>query len=91
MSDEKKETEKNDLSVAEARKSNLVTFVANNLLNNVTLSQVVNIVQRVSVEDANRIVTEATPERLAEIEEAFDKAVAEAQAEAESAEEPSTS
>lgn len=90
MSDEVKDTEQNDLSAAEAKKNNLVTFVANNLLNNVTLSQVVNIVQRVSMEDANRIVTEATPERLKEIEEAWDKAVAEAQAGAESAEDVNT-
>ena len=90
MSDEVKDTEQNDLSAAEEKKNQLVTFVANNLLNNVTLSQVVNIVQRVSMEDANRIVTEATPERLKEIEEAFEKAVAEAQAEAESAEDVNT-
>tara|TARA_Y100000310_G_C20344682_1_gene651453 strand:- start:367 stop:642 length:276 start_codon:yes stop_codon:yes gene_type:complete len=90
MSDEEKDTEQNDLSAAEEKKNQLVTFVANNLLNNVTLSQVVNIVQRVSMEDANKIVTEATPERLTEIEEAYAKAVSEAQAEAESAEDVNT-
>lgn len=56
-------------------KDQLVNFVANNILNNITLNQVVTLVQQVSLRDANTIVTEADEAKLKEITTAFTDAV----------------
>jgi len=81
----------NALTAAEQKKRELVNFVANNILNSLTMNQTINVVQQVALRDANQIISEADEEKLAEIEAAFDKAVAQAsgqQAEEESAPEP---
>ena len=64
----------NDLAAAEAKKNELVNFVANNLLNGITLSQAVTVIQQVVVRDAEKLVSDASPEKLAEIEEAYAQA-----------------
>ena len=75
MSEKKSKTEstKNELTAAEEKKE-IVNFVANNMLNNITLNQVVTLVQQVVVRDANTLVTDADADKLAEIEKAFDEA-----------------
>lgn len=72
----------NELTAAEQRKSQLVNFVANNILNSLTLNQSIQVVQQVAMRDANTIVSEADEAKLQEIEEAYDKAVQGAQASA---------
>ena len=76
MSEKKSKTEstKNELTAAEEKKGEIVNFVANNMLNNITLNQVVTLVQQVVVRDANTLVTDADDDKLAEIEKAFDEA-----------------
>jgi hypothetical protein len=76
MSEKKSKTEstKNELTAAEEKKGEIVNFVANNMLNNITLNQVVTLVQQVVVRDANTLVTDADADKLAEIEKAFDEA-----------------
>ena len=64
-----KADEANALAAAEAKKNELVQFVANNIINTLTLSQTVTLIQQVSLRDANTIVSEADEEKLAEIEE----------------------
>ena len=78
-----KETTKNELAEAEAKKNELVNFVANNMLNNITLNQVVTLVQQVVVRDANSLVTDADDDKLAEIEGALAAAKTAAEAPAE--------
>jgi Mg/Co/Ni transporter MgtE len=89
--EENAEESKNTLAQAEARKGELVNFVANNILNNITLNQVVQMVQQVAVRDANTIVTEADDDKLNEIEQsleankkAAEEAASSAQADADS-------
>ena len=43
-----------------------VTFVANNILNSITLNQAVTVIQQVALRDANTIVEEADEEKLKE-------------------------
>lgn len=61
-------------------KEELVNFVANNILNSITLNQVVTLVQQVSIRDANTIVEQADEAKLKEIKTAFVDAVQQAQA-----------
>lgn len=78
----KTSTSKKDTSNAEPEienKEELVNFVANNILNNITLNQVVTLVQQVSVRDANTIVSEADDAKIKEIKTAFVEAVQQAQ------------
>lgn len=68
-------------AAAEPEKRNdLVNFVANNILNNITLNQVVTLVQQVSLRDAGTIVDDADEAKLQEITTAFTTAIKEAQA-----------
>lgn len=89
MSDKTDNTEstKNELTAAEEKKGELVNFVANNMLNNITLNQVVTLVQQVVVRDANTLVTDSDDDKLAEIEKALEEAKAAANAPAEQNEE----
>ncbi len=68
----------NALTAAEQKKRELVNFVANNILNSLTMNQTINVVQQVALRDANQIISDADEEKLAEIEAAFDKAVSQA-------------
>ena len=52
-----------------------VTFVANNILNSITLNQAVTVIQQVALRDANTIVEEADEEKLKEIEDAMKQAI----------------
>ena len=87
----KKSTSKKEASNAKPEienKQELTNFVANNILNNITLNQVVTLVQQVSLRDADTIVGEADEAKLKEIKTAFVEAVQQAekaQAEAEEA------
>ena len=85
--DSTEEETKTNASGDTDNKNDLVNFVANNILNSITLNQVVTLVQNVSLRDANTIVTEADEDKLKEITEAFADAVKHAQAEAVKAEE----
>lgn len=79
----------NALTAAEQKKRTLVNFVANNILNSLTLNQSIQVVQQVALRDANTIVSEADEAKLKEIEEAFEQAQAQAeQAAAEAAAPP---
>lgn len=79
----------NALTMAEQKKRTLVNFVANNILNSLTLNQSIQVVQQVALRDANTIVSEADEAKLKEIEEAFEQAQAQAeQAAAEAAAPP---
>lgn len=53
-------------------KQELVTFVANNILNSVTLNQTVTILQQVALRDATSIVTQADDKKLQEIKTALE-------------------
>ena len=50
----------------------LVTFVANNILNSVTLNQTVTLLQQVALRDANTIVTQADDQKLQELKQALE-------------------
>ena len=79
----KKSTSKADTSNATPEienKEELVNFVANNILNSITLNQVVTLVQQVSIRDAGTIVEQADEAKLKEIKTAFVDAVQQAQA-----------
>ena len=79
----KKSTSKTDTSNAKPEidnKEELVNFVANNILNSITLNQVVTLVQQVSIRDAGTIVEQADEAKLKEIKTAFVDAVQQAQA-----------
>ena len=82
------EDKSNELAAAEAKKNELVQFVANNIINTLTLSQTVTLIQQVSLRDANTIVTDADEEKLAEIEEAYEANKAAAQASQQAATDP---
>lgn len=82
MSDNQTEQQPtNELTAAEQKKKELVNFVANNILNSLTLNQTINVVQQVAMRDAESIVTGADEAKLKEIEEAYQKAVAAARGE----------
>jgi len=78
----------NALTAAEQRKRELVNFVANNILNSLTMNQTINVVQQVALRDANQIVSDADEEKLTEIEAAYTNALQAAQSQ--QAEEAST-
>jgi hypothetical protein len=59
-----------------AEKNDMVTFVANNILNSITLNQAVTVVQQIALRDANTIVTEADDDKLKEISTAMETAAA---------------
>ena len=67
-------TDSNALKQAEEKKAELVNFVANNILNNITLNQVVTLVQQVAIRDANQVIDDADDEKLKEIETALEAA-----------------
>lgn len=50
-----------------AQRNEMVTFVANNILNNLTLNNCVTIVQQIALRDANTIVREADEKKFEEI------------------------
>lgn len=78
----KKSTSKDTKSNAKPEienKQELVNFVANNILNNITLNQVVTLVQQVSLRDADTIVSDADEEKIKEIKTAFVEAVQQAE------------
>ena len=78
----KKSTSKAEESNAKPEienKEELVNFVANNILNSITLNQVVTLVQQVSIRDAGTIVEQADEAKLKEIKTAFVEAVQQAQ------------
>lgn len=50
-----------------AQRNEMVTFVANNILNNLTLNNCVTIVQQIALRDANTIVREADEKKFDEI------------------------
>jgi hypothetical protein len=70
----------NELTAAEQKKSQLVNFVANNILNSLTLNQSIQVVQQVALRDANTIISEADESKLKEIEDAYSKATQGAEA-----------
>ena len=67
-----KESTSNALKQAESMKAELVNFVANNILNNITLNQVVSLVQQVAIKDGTQIVDDADDAKLGEIEAALE-------------------
>lgn len=69
----------NALNEAEAKKQQLVNFVANNILNSITMNQTITVVQQIALRDANTIVSEADDEKLKQIEEAYEAALKSAQ------------
>ena len=77
----------NALTAAEQKKRELVNFVANNILNSLTMNQTIQVIQQVALRDANTIVSEADEEKLAEIETAYQAAVEQAQAAAQESQE----
>lgn len=61
-----------ELSPEEQTKRNkLVTFVANNILNSITLNQAVTVIQQVALKDAHAIIDDADDVKLKEIEAAM--------------------
>lgn len=74
------ETESPELEGAE--RDAMVTFVANNILNSITLNQTVTIIQQVALRDAATIVDEADDEKLGEITAAMTAAAEQAEADA---------
>lgn len=72
---EKQTKEEAPLSPEEqARRNELQTFVANNILNNLSLNQTVTIVQQIALRDAHTIISEADEAKLKEIETSFEAA-----------------
>ena len=57
-----------------AERNDMVGFVANNILNSITLNQAVTVVQQVALRDANTIVSEADEDKLKEISDAMEAA-----------------
>lgn len=57
-----------------AEKERMITFVANNILNSITLNQAVTVVQQIALRDADTIVTEADEDKLKEISTAMQAA-----------------
>lgn len=61
----------------ELREQNeMITFVANNILNSLTLNQAVTVVQQVALRDAGTIVKEADEDKVKEIKDAMAAAAA---------------
>lgn len=61
-----------DLSPEElAELNDMVTFVANNILNSITLNQAVTVVQQIALRDARQIVEEADQDKRKEILDAM--------------------
>lgn len=58
-----------------AENNDKVTFVANNILNSITLNQAVTVIQQVALRDASTIVEEADEDKLKEIEDAMKQAI----------------
>jgi Mg/Co/Ni transporter MgtE len=52
----------------------MVTFVANNILNSITLNQAVTVVQQIALRDARQIVEEADEDKRKEILDAMEAA-----------------
>ena len=73
--EETQATQTNALNEAEAKKQRLVNFVANNILNSITLNQTITVVQQIALRDANTIVSEADDEKLKQIEESYEAAL----------------
>ena len=72
------ETDSPELEAAE--RDEMVTFVANNILNSITLNQTVTIIQQVALRDAATIVDEADDKKLEEIAAAMSTAAEQAAA-----------
>ena len=72
-----------------AERDEMVTFVANNILNSITLNQTVTIIQQVALRDAATIVDEADEKKLEEIASAMSVAAEQAEAAPEQGDEPS--
>ena len=67
----------------ELREQNeMITFVANNILNGLTLNQAVTVVQQVALRDAGTIVKEADEDKIKEIKDAMAAASAQPEADA---------
>lgn len=66
----------------EAKRNEKITFVANNILNNLSLNAAVSIIQQISLRDARTIVEGADEAKLKEIDDAM---IAQAKANAEAA------
>lgn len=66
----------------EAKRNEKITFVANNILNNLSLNAAVSIIQQISLRDARTIVEGADEAKLKEIDDAM---TAQAKANAEAA------
>lgn len=64
-----------DLSPEElAELNDMTTFVANNILNSITLNQAVTVVQQIALRDAKQIVDEADEDKRKEILDAMKSA-----------------
>jgi len=50
------------------RRSNITMYLANNILNNVPLSKIVELVKTAAMNDARKLVESATEEQLSELE-----------------------
>ena len=50
------------------RRSNITMYLANNILNNVPLSKIVELVKTAAMNDARKLVENATEEQLNELE-----------------------
>jgi hypothetical protein len=85
---ETKEPQTNAINEAEAKKQRLVNFVANNILNSITLNQTITVVQQIALRDANTIVSEADDEKLKQIEESYEAALKSSQEAAEAQSSP---
>lgn len=55
-----------------AEQNELITFVANNILNSITMNQTVTLLQQVSLRDATTIVKTADESKLQEIKDALE-------------------
>lgn len=56
----------------QAEQNELITFVANNILNTITVNQTVTLLQQVSLRDAATIVKSADEDKLQEIKDALE-------------------
>ena len=55
------------------RRSQLVTFLANNILNNAPLSKVVELVKTAALNDASKMVEDASEEDLEKLQKQFEE------------------
>ena len=65
-------TEAPSNALDEAKRNELVNFVANNILNSITLNQTITVIQQVALRDANKIIEDADTETLSHIEQALE-------------------